>query len=125
MRVGKWQCRDVGATLVVALGVKMSMNDRRLPNEAEILQMLEEADRNGRYVAAHYRELLQQYPNRWIAVYEEKVVAVSRSHKALLKQLDKLGCRRNGSVTQFLDTDPPQCINHHEMDRVVAWGLDC
>ena len=88
----------------------MSMNDDWMPTEAEILAMLEEADRNGRFLSKHYRDLLAKYPNRWVAVYGEEVVAVSRSHKALLKQLDKLGCRRNGSVTQFLDTDPPLWI---------------
>lgn len=76
-------------------------------NEEEILRMMDEAERNSKFIQAHYQELLQQYPDSWIAVYQEEVVASSKSNKALVKKMDALGCLRKGSVTRYMDTDPP------------------
>lgn len=43
------------------------------------------------YCDRHRRELLQQYADRWVAIYDERVVGAADDLKDLLKQLQRKG----------------------------------
>ena len=65
----------------------------------------EEGRRSREFMAAHYRELFQQYPDQWVGVYLEEVVAVASTHQELLAQVDALGIPRGVMHNRFMNTN--------------------
>ncbi len=43
------------------------------------------------YYVAHQEELLDQYPERWVAIYNERVVGSSPDAEQLFEDLEKKG----------------------------------
>ena len=62
------------------------------------------------YVRDRWEELLQQFPDRWIAVYGQKVVTTARTHKELVAKLRRKGVPPAEAYTKFLATDEPFLI---------------
>ena len=79
-------------------------------SEEAISRLFEGADRNSKLIEAHFEELLQQFPDRWIGVFQEEVVASSTSSKGLVKKLSAMGCLKKGTATRYMDTNPPVWI---------------
>jgi len=46
------------------------------------------------WVGAHWRELIEQYPNRWILVADKKVAADAATPRDLAKEASRLGIKR-------------------------------
>lgn len=42
---------------------------------------------NAEYYEAHYDELLEQYPERWVAIYNQEVVGTASDARKLLTRL--------------------------------------
>ena len=70
----------------------------------------DESDRNIKFLVSNYEMLLDRYPDQWIAIYDEKVLASDTTQKGLLRKLDELDIRRKGAVTEFLQTNPTPLI---------------
>ena len=79
-------------------------------SEEAIGRLIDEGDRNSKFIEAHFEELLQQFPDRWIGVLREEVVASSKSSKGLVKKLSAMGCLQKGTATRYMDTSPPVWI---------------
>jgi hypothetical protein len=58
---------------------------------AEIEQELERQRYDALYFEDRRQELMVQYPDHWIAVYNEAVVATAKRLPQLIRKLDKLG----------------------------------
>lgn len=43
------------------------------------------------YYEAHYEELLEQYPEQWVAIYQQKVVGTASDGRELLLSLKEKG----------------------------------
>ena len=43
------------------------------------------------YYEAHYEELLDQYPEQWVAILDQKVVGISSDPRELLQNLKDQG----------------------------------
>ncbi len=43
------------------------------------------------YYEAHHEELLQQYPEQWVAVYNQKVIGASPDYERLLDDVQAKG----------------------------------
>jgi len=56
-----------------------------------IQEELERHRRDAEYFQAHRQELLERYPERWVAVYNQEVVAAAKDQKRLLRQLERRG----------------------------------
>lgn len=54
------------------------------------------------YFEAHRQELLRQYDDHWVAVYDQRVVATAREHSELLDQLDRQGFPRGEVFIEYL-----------------------
>jgi hypothetical protein len=52
---------------------------------------MEHFHRDTQYYAAHWAELLKQYPEHWVAIYDEQVVGASADFKQLLINLREAG----------------------------------
>ncbi|HEY8744401.1 MAG TPA: hypothetical protein VIU62_15000 [Chloroflexota bacterium] len=54
------------------------------------------------YVQDHYDELMDKYPEQWVAVYGETVVGVHADLELLVKRLRLQGVPPEHTVTEFL-----------------------
>ncbi len=57
--------------------------------------MSERHNKDVEYYEIHYRELLAQYPDQWIAILDQKVVGTSDDAFELSTQLKKRGVSTN------------------------------
>jgi hypothetical protein len=46
------------------------------------------------WVGAHWRELVEQYPNRWVLIADQKVAADAATPSELAKEAGRLGIKR-------------------------------
>lgn len=75
---------------------------RRLIEYAE--RSLPEFEANHGYLRENYDDLLKQYPDRYVAVYDRRVVASAPSIKEILNTVDQLGIDRHCAVFEFMNT---------------------
>ena len=54
--------------------------------------------------------LMEEHPNRWVAMGKNGVLAVGDSMDAVLDEVEGRGIRSGDIVIEFLDTDPPLLI---------------
>ena len=67
---------------------------RRDPNDPESIRIkaeLKHFEKDQKYFSERYRELLEQYPEHWIAVYNEEVVGTDTDFPRLLDDLKARG----------------------------------
>ena len=58
------------------------------------MQVQQDLDRyraDALYLEEHREELLEQYPERWVAIYNLQVVGAAKDPRRLVKQLDRKG----------------------------------
>ena len=60
------------------------------------------------YVEEHWAELITQYPDQWIAVYDGEVIAVANDIPTLIASIPEE--QRGSIVVKFMDTDPRTLI---------------
>jgi hypothetical protein len=63
---------------------------------------LERFTRDMLYFDEHRPELLRRHPERWIAVYDQRVVGVARDPEALIRQLERQGIPPGQAFRQYL-----------------------
>jgi hypothetical protein len=52
---------------------------------------LERFKKDTAYYEAHYEELLEKFPERWVAIFDQQVVGVSPGYEPLLTELQEKG----------------------------------
>ena len=57
-----------------------------------------------------YIRLVQKYPNKWVAMGKDGVVAAGATRTQVLEAVDRRGIARSETVVDFMDTDPPVLI---------------
>ena len=57
-----------------------------------------------------YPNLVGKYPDKWIAMGKDGVVAAGDTKGEVLEAVDKNGIARSDTVVEFIDTDPPVLI---------------
>ena len=65
---------------------------------------------NLRHLRENYAELMKEYPDQWIAVHEQRVVASDSTIAGLFDKVDQMGIRRGDVVGEFLATNPKPLI---------------
>ena len=58
------------------------------------------------FLEAHWDDLLEQYPDKWIAIWDKEVVASAESESGLTPQLRAKGLQSSGVLIQEMETDP-------------------
>ena len=66
--------------------------------------------RNMRDMESVRTELVEYYPNEWVAYHEGQVQAHGQSINAVLEQVDALGWPRTVVAIGFMDADPTSMI---------------
>ncbi len=77
---------------------------------AEIQRDLERFSRDGEYVQRHRAELLSQYPDMWIGVYEQKLVGAATTIGELIRQIEDKGLAPGYVYRQYLATKEEDLI---------------
>ena len=57
------------------------------------------------YFDEHRQELLEQYPERWVAVYDKRVVGAAKSLKRLISKLKKEGIPPGQVYREYVTKD--------------------
>ena len=57
----------------------------------QVQQELERFRSDAEYYDQHREELLQRYPECWVAIYRHEVVGAAKNIKPLVKQLERRG----------------------------------
>ena len=53
------------------------------------------------YFDQHRQELSSQYPERWVAIYHQQVVAAAKDLQRLIKQLERKGVPRGRAFVDY------------------------
>ena len=70
--------------------------------EEEILEGITAAEKRYDYLDSRREELLEKYPDQFVAVTENDVVAVARTMKKLLSELKKMGLESRDVSIEFM-----------------------
>ena len=54
--------------------------------------------------------LMEKYPDKWIAMGKDGVVAAGDTKGEVFQAVDRRGIVRSDTVVEFIDTDPPVLI---------------
>ena len=73
--------------------------------EEEILEGITAAEKRYDLLDSRREELLEKYPDRFVAVTENDVVATARTMKKLLAELKKKGLETNDVSIEFMLTE--------------------
>ena len=68
----------------------------------EIQADLERFNRDAAFYEAHREELLQQYPERWVAVYNQEIVVTAKDLEQLVVQLQRKGIPRGRAFVEYV-----------------------
>jgi hypothetical protein len=69
------------------------------------MSVQEEIDRHERdalFVQEHREELLRQFPETWIAVYDRRIVGAAKELPQLIEQVKQKGIRPGRTYREFL-----------------------
>ena len=61
-------------------------------------------------MSEEHAALIEQYPDRWVAVGLDGLLAVGESQDEVLQTIDDKGIPRSDVVVEYLDTNPPVLI---------------
>lgn len=76
------------------------------PSLEDAREAWEEAEREQGFWRDHYSELLQRYPDQFVAVRNGAVVATNPDLQRLLESLEHQGIEPTAVWVRFLATDP-------------------
>ena len=62
------------------------------------------------FLEAHWNELLEQYPDKWIAILNKKVVASAEDRPSLNPLLRAKGLQSRGALIREMETNPKPWI---------------
>jgi len=67
----------------------------------QVQQELERFRADVAYFDEHRRELSEQHPQRWVAIYNQKVVGAAKDLERLIKQLERKGIPRGRAFVDY------------------------
>ena len=88
------------------------VDGKPIVNYAAIRQFEADYARSRAFFDANRAKFLEQYPNLWVGVFREQLVAVSPDLKDLFRQAEAQGIRRGDVLGKFMDPNPlPQIVS--------------
>ncbi len=68
----------------------------------DIQLRLQRFQRDIDYYQAHYEELLEQYPEQWVAIFNERVVGADPDARKLFNDVKGLGIPLGSTLVKYL-----------------------
>ena len=81
---------------------------RLIGDPQELMRNLEKVQRSGRFLSSDEPRLIDEYENRWIAVYDGAVIASANSLDELLAVVNP--AKRRHSLLRWMRRDEPTLI---------------
>lgn len=78
----------------------------RVKATEEDLAQLQRLRRDAEYFHAHYEELLAQYPDMWVSIYNEEVVGAASDLRDLLRMRMERGVPPGQGLVKYLTREP-------------------
>ena len=78
----------------------MEFDDKKLSAQFRQVEI------DDRFIAAHFDEWLERYPDMYVAVYKEELVAVAPNSTELVKKIEAKGIRPGVARWRFLPSEP-------------------
>lgn len=75
-------------------------------NEETLNRRMDEFARDTEFLQSLMPELRKQCPDRWVAVYQEKVVADAPTIKGMMRKLEQKGIPRGQVAAAFIRAKP-------------------
>ena len=75
-----------------------------IDNPSQVARELRSFSANVRSMDAQLRRLQKKFPNQYVAFHNGRSVALAKSMKALLQEVDRLSIPRENVATHFLGT---------------------
>lgn len=82
------------------------VDGKPIVNHAAIRQFEADHARSRAFFDANRAKFLEQYPDQWVGVFREQLVAVSPDLKDLFRQAEAQGIRRGAVLGEFMDPNP-------------------
>ena len=79
-------------------------------NEAELLRLQDETNRNEDFLQENYGELLKLYPDKWVVIQGEAIAVVAETLKGAMESVDEQGLERGTCAIRFLQSKPRMLI---------------
>ncbi len=79
---------------------------RSVPDTQAEFESLEQFDRDQHYIDEHYEELWKRYPNCWIAVHRESLIAFAKNIETLLTRIEYNGYHPENVARRLLTKGP-------------------
>ena len=73
--------------------------------QRQVDQELQRFHQDVLYVEAHYEQLLKQYPEQWVAIFNQQVVGASPNLEQLLDELQAMGIPPGQGFVEHLTTE--------------------
>ena len=80
-------------------------------------------DKDRHFLEAHQSEWLEQYPDMYVAVYGEELVAVASSRKELAEQIRARDIRSGTAYTRYLTTKKVIMVPYTIYCSRLTWGF--
>ena len=78
---------------------------RTLGNPVRLHRELKRFRRAARLLSSHHRRLIEKYPNQWIAVYDDDVIASGATLDAVLKEVARKKVPQERTIVHFVEKD--------------------
>lgn len=75
----------------------------------QVQEELEQHRQDAEYFQQHRQELLDRYPERWVAIYNQEVVGAAKDQRRLLRQLERKGIPAGRVFREYL-TDKEELL---------------
>jgi hypothetical protein len=82
----------------------------QIGDPADIVRELQEFDRSARSLDKQLPDLVDRYPDQWVAVLDGKVRAHGRNFDEVMQKIDQEGLPRKRTLVRFLEKDPRAMI---------------
>ena len=83
-------------------------------NPKELARQIESFQKTAERFSEEKPNLIEKYPERWVAVYEGEVIADAETMGELLDKVDKIGKPRSEILMRFLTRKPRTMILSQE-----------
>ncbi len=82
------------------------MNENATINKKEIQNMYAKGLANHKWLVGHYKELIKDYNNMFVAIYDGKVIDYDTDPRELLKRLKEKGVDISTVAIDFVTDNP-------------------
>ena len=82
----------------------------KLGGAAAMFELMEQSEKSHIWLEAHQQELTERYPDRWVAVDQNGLIATASTQAELIENIKEKGINVKTTAMRLLETEPPEMI---------------